>query len=52
MIWNIHNAIGDDDIFDMDRIVSEIKENDPDIVGLNEVDLGAIKTLFLRIYIL
>jgi len=44
MIWNVHNAIGDDDIFDLDRIVSDIKENDPDILGLNEVDLGAIKT--------
>lgn len=44
MIWNIHNAIGDDDIFNLDRLVQDIKENDPDILGLNEVDLGAIKT--------
>jgi endonuclease/exonuclease/phosphatase family metal-dependent hydrolase len=47
MIWNIHNAIGDDDIFSLDRIVNDIKENDPDILGLNEVDLGAIKTSFI-----
>jgi len=47
MIWNIHNAIGDDDIFNLDRVVQDIKENDPDILGLNEVDLGAIKTSFI-----
>ncbi|MFX0058485.1 MAG: endonuclease/exonuclease/phosphatase family protein [Candidatus Heimdallarchaeota archaeon] len=47
MVWNIHNAIGDDDIFDLDRLVRDIKENDPDIIGLNEVDLGALKTSFV-----
>lgn len=47
MVWNIHNAIGYDDIFDLDRIVKDIKENDPDILGLNEVDLGALKTGFV-----
>ena len=49
MVWNIHNAIGDDDIFSLDRIVKDIKENDPDILGLNEVDLGALKTGFVDI---
>jgi len=44
MIWNIHNAIGDDDIISLDRIVQDIKIYSPDIVGLNEVDLGALKT--------
>jgi endonuclease/exonuclease/phosphatase family metal-dependent hydrolase len=44
MIWNIHNAIGDDDIISLDRIVQDIKKYSPDIVGLNEVDLGALKT--------
>ncbi len=47
MIWNIHNAIGDDEIFNLDRLVQDIKENDPDILGLNEVDLGALKTSFI-----
>ena len=44
MIWNIHNAIGDDDIISLDRIVQDIKKYSPEIVGLNEVDLGALKT--------
>jgi len=44
MTWNIHNAIGDDDIFSLDRIVQDIKKYSPEIIGLNEVDLGALKT--------
>ena len=44
MIWNTHNAIGDDDVFHVDRLIAEIKEADPDILALNEIDLGAIKT--------
>ncbi|MFX0074054.1 MAG: endonuclease/exonuclease/phosphatase family protein [Candidatus Hermodarchaeota archaeon] len=44
MIWNIHNAIGDDDVISLDRIVQDINQFLPDIVGLNEVDLGALKT--------
>jgi endonuclease/exonuclease/phosphatase family metal-dependent hydrolase len=47
MVWNIHNAVGVDDIFSLDRIVWEIKSENPDIVGLNEVDLGAMKTSFI-----
>ena len=47
MMWNIHTAIGDDDIFQINRLIQGIKENDPDILGLNEVDLGAIKTSFV-----
>jgi len=49
MVWNIHNAIGVDDVFDLERITSDIKKNDPDIIGLNEVDLGALKTSFVDI---
>ncbi len=44
MMWNIHNGIGLDFKFDLDRIAEEIKEIDPDILGLNEVDKGLIKT--------
>ena len=47
MMWNIHTAIGDDDIYQINRLIQDIKENDPDILGLNEVDLGAIKTSFV-----
>ena len=44
MNWNIHTAIGDDEIISLDRIVQDIKKYSPEIVGLNEVDLGALKT--------
>jgi endonuclease/exonuclease/phosphatase family metal-dependent hydrolase len=44
MIWNIHNAIGNDDIISLDRIVHDIHTFSPDVIGLNEVDLGALKT--------
>lgn len=49
MTWNIHNAIGVDDSFDLDRIVEQIKLQDPDVLSLNEVDLGALKTSFVDI---
>jgi len=44
MIWNIHNAIGDDDIYSLERIVQDIQDFSPIIVGLNEVDIGNLKT--------
>jgi len=44
LVYNIHNCVGVDAKFDIDRIVNLIKAEDPDIVGLNEVDLGAVKT--------
>ncbi|MFO8018793.1 MAG: endonuclease/exonuclease/phosphatase family protein [Promethearchaeia archaeon] len=44
MVWNIHNGIGVDYKFDLDRIAEEIEERDPDILGLNEVDMGILKT--------
>ncbi|MFX1571718.1 MAG: endonuclease/exonuclease/phosphatase family protein [Promethearchaeota archaeon] len=47
MMWNIHTAIGADDSFQINRLIQDIKENDPDILGLNEVDLGALKTSFI-----
>ena len=37
MTWNIGGAIGVDDNFDVDRIIDEIKANDPDVIGLQEV---------------
>ena len=37
MTWNIGGAVGVDDIFDVDRIIDEIKEKDPDVIGLQEV---------------
>ena len=44
MTWNIHNAIGDDEIYSLERIVQDIQQFSPAIIGLNEVDLGALKT--------
>ncbi|MBD3214178.1 MAG: hypothetical protein GF311_16330 [Candidatus Lokiarchaeota archaeon] len=49
MTWNIHNAIGVDDKFELDRLVEQIKTRNPDVLGLNEVDLGALKTSFIDI---
>jgi len=38
MTWNISGAVGTDEIFDLERAIDVIKENDPDIIGLQEVD--------------
>ncbi len=38
MTWNIHNGEGIDDEYDLDRIINVINDNDPDIVGLQEVE--------------
>lgn len=51
MTWNIHNAIGTDDVFDLDRIVEYIKTVNPDFLLLNEVDRGALKTGFVDILV-
>lgn len=49
MTWNIHNGIGIDDCFDLDRLIEQIEQEDPDVLGLNEVDMGALKTSFVDI---
>lgn len=49
MTWNIHNGIGIDDEFNLDRLIERIKKEDPDVLGLNEVDMGALKTSFVDI---
>ncbi|MHA1281155.1 MAG: endonuclease/exonuclease/phosphatase family protein [Promethearchaeota archaeon] len=49
LVWNIHNGIGVDGKFDLDRLIEEIKEYNPDIIGLNEVDKGVMKTGFVDI---
>ncbi|MFX1558803.1 MAG: endonuclease/exonuclease/phosphatase family protein [Promethearchaeota archaeon] len=38
MTWNISGAVGIDDKFNINRIIDEIDEQDPDIIGLQEVD--------------
>jgi len=41
MSYNIHRAIGVDRRFRLDRILSVIRHHDPDILLLQEVDVGA-----------
>ena len=38
MTWNIHKGVGIDNQYDIDRISSVIKNNNPDIIGLQEVE--------------
>jgi len=38
MTWNISGAVGTDGEFNIDRIIDEINDQDPDIVGLQEFD--------------
>lgn len=38
MTWNIHKGINIDGEFNLERIIKTIKENQPDIVGLQELD--------------
>lgn len=49
LLWNIHNAIGGDDLFDLDRLVQDIITQNPDIIGLNEVDTRLLKTASIDI---
>lgn len=37
--YNIHHGVGIDGVFDLDRIAELIRENDADIVALQEVDV-------------
>ncbi|TFG25762.1 MAG: hypothetical protein EU532_11470, partial [Promethearchaeota archaeon] len=38
MTWNIHKGVGIDSKYDIDKISSVIKESNPDIIGLQEVE--------------
>ena len=40
MTWNIHHGCGADKRVDLERIAAVIKRENPDIVGLQEVDVG------------
>jgi endonuclease/exonuclease/phosphatase family metal-dependent hydrolase len=40
MNYNVHFGVGMDDLFDLERIAQNILVNDPDILGLQEVELG------------
>ncbi len=48
MTYNIHSCIGVDGRVDPDRIVRVIAENNPDVVGLQEVDAGRKRTRHLH----
>ena len=36
--YNIHHGAGEDDVFDLDRLVAAIRRFSPDLIGLQEVD--------------
>ncbi|WP_245831857.1 endonuclease/exonuclease/phosphatase family protein [Oceanobacillus senegalensis] len=38
MSYNIHHAVGEDNVLDLERIAQIIKESNADIIGLQEVD--------------
>jgi endonuclease/exonuclease/phosphatase family metal-dependent hydrolase len=38
MTWNIRHALGNDDCLDLDRVIAVIREANPDLVALQEVD--------------
>lgn len=46
--YNIHNAIGRDRRYDLQRIAKVIKMEDPDVVALQEVDDGMTRSRFDR----
>ncbi|NVM31506.1 MAG: endonuclease/exonuclease/phosphatase family protein [Candidatus Helarchaeota archaeon] len=47
LVYNTHNCVGIDDKFDIDRVIDIIKSYDADIVGLNEIDMGHIKSGYM-----
>jgi endonuclease/exonuclease/phosphatase family metal-dependent hydrolase len=38
MTWNIRHALGNDDCLDVDRVIAVIRDANPDLVALQEVD--------------
>ena len=40
MAYNIHSAIGEDGVLDVDRTAATIRAQHPDVVGLEEVDVN------------
>lgn len=44
MTYNIHVAVGTDGVLDLQRIAAIIRQHDPDIVGLQEVDMNTQRT--------
>jgi len=46
LTYNIHYGIGRDRRYDLDRIIEVIRQEDPDVVGLQEVDNNLARTGF------
>ena len=44
LAYNIHHGEGMDEVLDLDRIAALIREHDPDLVTLQEVDRGTERT--------
>ena len=47
LTYNVHRCVGVDRRLDIDRIVGVIAEHDPDIVCLQELDVGRARTGFI-----
>ncbi len=48
MTYNIRHGLGADDVYDFDRIIDVVQSENPDILILNEVDQGCIRTGFIH----
>ncbi len=48
MTYNIRHGVGLDRVLDLDRIVRVIKSVDPDIIVLNEVDHGTLRSFSVQ----
>jgi endonuclease/exonuclease/phosphatase family metal-dependent hydrolase len=44
LTYNIHKGIGNDRIYSLNRIISVLRNMDADIIALQEVDSGAVRT--------
>ncbi len=45
LTYNIHKAIGNDRVYNPDRIAAVLKSMDPDVIALQEVDSGAERSM-------
>ncbi len=48
MTYNIRHGLGMDDIFDFQRVIEVLKDEDPDILMVQEVDQGRSRSLNLK----
>ncbi|MBD3838359.1 endonuclease/exonuclease/phosphatase family protein, partial [Brevundimonas sp.] len=44
LTYNVHRCVGTDKRLDVDRIVAVIGQHEPDVVCLQELDVGRLRT--------